>query len=426
MRFLHIIAILIIVIFSGTASWAKGTAYLNLEDDQIVSVFNKPGMNWKNCTRGSDCTAVGWPDNTATIKVISPVQKMKVVSPYTDIEQDEEYVQIEYSYERKVNNQTYFQTGKGWIDAAYVSEKRQNTFYGMGNKADSVEKDCPPVTKAHPGDLKEIKKTVTPLHKSSKNISVTETAKLLNPYVGACTIDPNPKKKLPETSIENPYDAYVLPTIKTTIPKVHKENGELMSKKDLIDIDAAARSIYAEMAQCYKYGLQYPMSVARIAVNRANSKNREDIFIKGTHNSSKGDLAKVFTSPSQFSLWLKKIKKKANGSLRQALCPPSKAGTRYWTGNLVPQFELDIWQNTLRIATEAVLFPMQFKARTNELKKDTFYSSGEKSFYDMKKANPPSIEGRKISRDSCIQIWRDTEPKKNVVNKANLVKQKRH
>ncbi|WP_415061603.1 hypothetical protein [Bdellovibrio sp.] len=393
---------LLFILFSTSASWAKGKAYLDMEDDQIISVFNQPGMNWKNCAKDPACRSVAWPDNTAEIEIISDYpQRMQVESPYTGELQEEEYLEVKYRYKRTVDGKVYTQEGQGWVDAAYVSLKKRSSFYG---KTTEPSKDCPPGSKPSGKGPKEVQKNLAPFERALSNTSVTETTKLLKEHVGACVIDP--KKNAVSAGSGNPYDNLVLPHLqKKGVPQIIKEDGKAMTKKDLIDIDALARTIYAEMAQCYKHGLHYPMTVAKIAVNRANEDRRAKEFIRGTHSSAKGDLAKVATSPTQFSLWLTTINGKPNNSLRQALCPPADKSKAFWTGNAPPPFELDIWENTLRIATEAVLFPKKFNSRTQQIKQ-FHYTSGMPGFYGMKQVFP-WIEDRKVSKNACVQVWDD-------------------
>lgn len=388
------------VFTTSLSTWANGKAFLDLEDDEIVSVFNKPGMNWKNCSADPACRPIAWPDRGAEIEVVSPARKMKVEDPYTGQMQDEEYVQIKYRYKRTVKGKVYTQEGQGWVDAAYVTQKKKNSFYG---KVEAPKEYCPPGTK-NSGGPKEIQKSLEPLEKTLSHQSVTAAADALKSRIGACVINPkNPPKNF---AAGNPYDAYVLPQLrKSGVPPLTKEDGSAMTEKDMVDIDALARTLYAEMARCYKHGLHYPMTVAKIAVNRSLATDRKSEFIKDDHSSHKGPLARVVTSPSQFSLWLKKMDGKTNNSLLQALCPPSDKTKSFWTGSTPPPYETSIWENTLRIATEAVLFPKQFNARTRQVKQ-FHYTSGLKSFYGMKQVFP-WIEDRKVSKDACVQVWDD-------------------
>ncbi|AHZ85272.1 hypothetical protein Bb109J_c2585 [Bdellovibrio bacteriovorus] len=396
MRF---IALLLFMTTSVNA-WADGKAYLDLEEDQILSVFNKPGMNWKNCSADPNCRPVGWPDRDAAVEVISKPRKLKVEDPYTGQMQDEEYVQIKYSYTRERDGITYTQQGTGWVDAAYVSRSKTKAVYGA---ADDKSEYCPPVQKSTTGGgAKEVQKSISGIQSAIANKGVKETAAALKGSVGACVI--NPKNPPAAYKGENPFDSYVLPHLKKqAVPKVAREDGKMMTQQDLITIDALSRTMYAEMARCYKHGLHYPMAVAKIAVNRANTESRHKEFIKGSHNSGKSDLAKVVTTPSQFNLWMKTHNGKKNGPLAHALCPPADKNKLFWSGAKPSKEEQDIWNNTLRIATEAVLFPKKFNARTSQLKQ-FHYTSGMDSFFGMKQVFP-WIADRKVSKNACVQVW---------------------
>lgn len=385
-----------LILTTSLNTWANGKAYLDLEDGQIVSVFNKPGMNWKNCATDTSCRPVGWPDRGAEVEVISDKPKrMMVEDPYTGKKQPEDYLKIKYTYQREANGKSFTQSGEGWIDAAYVSYSKRKSVFGT---------DSAPMTEVCPPRPKSVapQQTVTDLATAFVNNSVTNTADLLREHVGACVIDPrNPPNSFHG---ENPFDTYVLPHLsKRGLPKITREDGKPMTRQDLIDIDALARTMYAEMARCYKHGLQYPMAVAKIAVNRANSSNRHREFIKGPHNQTKGPLAKVVTTPSQFNLWMKTLDGKKNGTLSHALCPPSEKTRPFWTGSTPGKDEQAIWDNTLRIATEAVLFPKKFQSRTAQLQQ-FHYTSGMNGFYGMRQVYPWIAE-RKVSRNACVQVW---------------------
>lgn len=390
---------------------ALGSAYITLEDGQVVTVFNKPGKNWKNCSKDSACEPIGWPDNGATIKIISEPQKMKVEDPYTGRMEDEEYVYVEYDYVKVMESGSpLVQSGQGWMDAAYLSKTPTKSFFGNDVTSSSAASP-PPVAKekcidnAKSGNqAKEIEKSLAPLAKAIENAAVKETAVSIKSQVGACVIDPKhpPKKFAPGNSFDN----YVLPKVNSqAVPKVTKEDGSQMTKQDLATIDALSRTMYGEMARCYKHGLQYPMTVAKIASNRAENDDRHSEFIKGAHSSQKSDLAKVVTTPSQFNVWMTKVNNKPNNTLIQALCPPSDKSKPFWTGNPPSKNEQDIWDNSVRIATEAVLYPKRFGDRTKSVK-EYHYTSGMGKFFNMKQVFP-WIGGRSISKDSCLEVWKE-------------------
>lgn len=401
MQLQALVTVLLLLVFS-LKSFAIGPAFLDLEDEQIISIFNKPGKNWKNCAQDSSCRPVAWPDSTAKIKILSPTKSLKVENPFTGKVEVEEYALVEYSYQRIVNGKTFKQAGQGWIDMAYVTTSKKSSFYGV----DATEKKVVQKENCQPQKSPSPTKGFSQVERALGNKSVKEIAKALSPSVGICTI--NPKQKNQKFVTGNVYDNYVLPQIrKQKVPKITKENGEAMSLQDLVDIDSLARTIYGEMAGCFKHGLQYPMTVAKIAINRAQAKERESEFIRGSHSSHKSSLAKVVTSESQFSLWKANYGSKPNHSVRLALCPPSTAAKASWQGHAPSKEELEIWENTMRIATEAVLFPKKFQTRTAQVS-GYHYTSGMPSFHGMKQVFP-WIEERKVSKNACVQVWKETK-----------------
>lgn len=430
------LCILLVVILSSSGAFAKPkTAYLDVEDGQVVSVFNAPGKNWKNCNANDACSAVGWPDNTANIKVMSPKKKLKVVSPYTGELTDEEYVLIEYSYSRTVDTakckpedkkckpefKTYPQRGQGWIDAAFLTDKKKKGFF----TEKTSENTAPKKDKENCGiSPKDPVAQITPpdLRKSPNNQSVKSAAAEIMPLIGHCAIDPN--NKSPTYKSGNAYDNYVLGKIMSKKVPLLAKQGEkpdgktsnpdsesrLMNAQDLVDIDALARTMYGEMAGCFKHGLQYPITVSRIAKNRAQS-GRDAEFIKGPHHPKKNNLSKVVTTASQFNVWMPTHGDAPNNSLKLALCPPSDATKASWQGHKPTQYELEIWENAVLIATETVLFPQKFKDRTSKVT-EFHYTSGRGKFYNMKQVFP-WIEDRKVSKNACVEVWREQQKRRS-------------
>lgn len=397
--------LLIAVLLTAVNSWANGEAYLDIEDDQIVSVFEKPGYNWKTCQNDPSCRPIGWPDNKAKIKVLSAPQKKIVEDPYTGKMVQEEYVFVEFNYERFANGKVWKQQGKGWVDASYLSKEKHHTFFGDDCPDDSKNTCKTPSTSNEIGKLLDKLKPVT---KATNNQSVKAIAQALSGSVGQCVI--NPAKPPSKFSAGNPFDTMILPQLAKQKQSILGPDGKPITLQQMADIDALARTLYGEMAGCYKHGLQYPMAVAKIAQNRANAPDKiKKTFMgeSGSHNSKKEDLAKVVTTPSQFSVWMKyNPDGKINTSLRMALCPPSDPNKASWQKFKPGKDELAIWENTLRIATETVLFPKKFTQRTSEIRENYYdYTSGPIDPWGYDRVYP-RVEGRRVDRVACMQIWK--------------------
>lgn len=94
-------------------------AYLDIEDDEIISVFDKPGKNWKMCsdeinnnpnTNEKDkCKALAWPDNGNTdskfgnnteIKILGEKVKRKTIDPISGNTVEEYYYPVSVKYKR--------------------------------------------------------------------------------------------------------------------------------------------------------------------------------------------------------------------------------------------------------------------------------------------------------------------------------------
>ena len=105
------VSLILILHFWGLVAGAQ-THYLDIEDDQIVSIFNAPGHNWKTCTKSNLCEPVAWPDNKATLRILGPAKKVKTLNPYTDKMVDEDYLPVEYEYKRNVNGKSIIKRAK--------------------------------------------------------------------------------------------------------------------------------------------------------------------------------------------------------------------------------------------------------------------------------------------------------------------------
>ena len=381
---------------------APKRAYLDVEDDQFVSVFSGPGYDWQTCPIDPKCQPIGWPGNNAKIKVLTgQPKKMKMVDPDTFEVREEEFHKIEFEYEREVDGKKYYQKGTGWVDSSYLQYKKQQTFFGTKKKL--TEDPCPPETAAAK-NTKDLEDQATTL----KNLSLTQTADLIAPLVGQCIAIGNAAERSVASlkNKSNTYDQLVLPKIKEEpVPKVLNADGEPMTQSQLVEIDSIARTLYGEMGGCFKHGLQYPYAVTRVLVNRSESKNRHAEFIRGTHDDSKSNITKVTTSATQLNVWLKEIDGEMNPTLKQALCPPQDQNKKFYRGQLPPKMETDIWKNAVRIATQAVLFPKDFKKRTAKVDV-LFYTSNIKNFLGMTQVDR-SVEGRPVSLDKCVQLWKE-------------------
>lgn len=290
--------------------------------------------------------------------------------------------------------------------------------------------------------------------------SVTSAASKLEKYVGQCVIDP--PNKISEKDLKGPisYDSLVLPKMGNALSKVPELNIPGLSSQKLLEIDLTARTIFAEVGKCVPYGAEYAMAVARVIKNREkfieeNPKSTTEFIWQkeSLHWPGKSIATKVGSSPVQFSAWnnyiidfpaliqakqtkaqeyilkgssAKEAQEKADAEVRansktldlykfnasgmlHSLCPPSDRNKDYYDGHK-PSASLNaIWQSILKVATESVLFPKQFLAKTEGVKKVLHYTSNRKSFFDFYQVHP-KIEGRIIDREDCLNLWVD--PKK--------------
>jgi hypothetical protein len=410
--------LLLFILLVGSFSNAEKAYIDNIEDDDAkVSVFGMPGQTWNYCpTDPKKCKpAVGWLDRDSEIETMGEPTNHKTIDPTTMQPVNESFMKVKFKYSRKDNNgHTIQKTGEGYIPANYVSKDKKVGLFSLADyNAQSKDGICAKLgSEKNLTQFAEIKKTIEPLVKPIENLSVVQKADILDQVVGFCPLKPPDKFTLPSINkSQNTYDALIKNKIdksysKKNIPKITNEKNQMMTKNNLIEIDALARTLYGEMAVCYKNGLQYPMAVAKMILNRSEKNSRHAEFIKPPHDEPKPDIAKVCTSPTQFSMWFKKISGSKNNPLHHGLCPPQQTNKPYWNGKSASKYESDLWKNSVRIATEAVLHPTQFKKRTAAID-GYFYTSGMGQFYDMKKQKNVQIEGRAINDSQCLEIWKE-------------------
>lgn len=376
-------------------------AYLDVEENApLISVFNKPGLNWKYCEKNNkgECKdAVGWLDSKPDkLRVIGDIVKAKTIDPFTGKEFVQDYYEVEFDYTRD----TYVQQGRGYVEASYIRRKKLNTVFGT--KDLKFNKETSSCSSKNNNNLSNIKEQCEVASRVSLNVAAEKIHKL----VGMCPLE-KPTQPPVVAGKKNVYDQLVLPELlKVKLPAIKTESEKQMTREDLIAIDSLSRTLYGEMASCFREGLHYPMAIARIAINRAEEKKRESEFIRGKHEEAKPPLSRVLTSPTQFSMWLKQDKGKPNRPLNMGLCPPKEQAKAYHGGKSPSKNETYVWENAVKIATEAVMYPERFKKRTDSLKNLYHYTSGMGQFYRMTQVRP-SIEGRSLSLDRCMELWKD-------------------
>ncbi len=389
------LSFLFLLIISVQVLANERPAYLKIEKgDPVVSVFTEAGLNWKNCEKnekGECIKGIGWLDKDAKIWIVGEPVKRTVTDPFTGKDVEEEYYPVKFEYTRRVGDTGYpkLKGPIGYVDAAYLGFEKQAPILAA---EEVVNPSC---------GLKSGNQSLQNAKNAIEEHCKEDTANLILGKIGKCMSEEGIEKK------SNLNDDVILREVKKVQPAgLTAEGGRAVTSEDLVAIDSLSRTMYGEMASCYKHGLEYPMAVARIALNRAENKILSKRFIKGKHDASKLPIAKVATTPSQFNVWLRKLNNDANPSREMALCPPRSPTQKLKSGRKPSAQELSIWKHTVRIATDAVLFPEAFKKKTKDLDDIYNYTSGMGKFYDMK-LQDRSIAGRKISKTKCVELWKE-------------------
>lgn len=435
----------------------------NLEENQFISVFNKPGYNWHTCDKENKnanipeeqkCKPIGWLNRNNFVFTISKksqsnaVYEVKSSLPVRDLEVVNivSYSLIYFNYSRAVirNDISDFEVheneGFGWVPTDYLSNANENDkpkepFYPNHLNTELGLKSIPQTSlsaKIYPQstfssprqeytevlndtiESTEVNGKSSILKNKFQNLDTIDKinyiSEIIKPFVGKCYqskyyLDKNPPL---------PFDVQILKDLLSVNLEALGLDG-IISSEDLITIDALTRTLYGEMGICFRKGLQYPMAVARVALNRSKSNKLNGFITKLNHDLRKSNLAKIATVPSQFNAWIPKKKIRLGDQLvntnafSQTMCPPSNPNETFYTGYNPGREELNIWTNALKIAIETVVYSDFFEKRTPGICGTHFTSGlGLNTFHGMTKLQThPVILGRAVSDESCVQLWVD-------------------
>jgi hypothetical protein len=411
-----------------------------------MTLYNQPGLDWIECQVNSkDCSekAAAWPDNNSQVKLMKrngqPVREVRRVENYYGETEERAYYQVQVEYTtRGSDGVARFNTSVVWVEDKYLLRKTELTDQAKIRQADLAPKPkgrsdklCPPSeTASAPVDRKtrnQLENIAEATQRQAQG-SMNRVADLIGPHVGKCAIQP-PLRRNPGWDLNKTiYDQSALSLINLqNIPqaKIRQNLGRNITRKDLINIDVMARTLYSEMGRCYDDGPQYPLGVAKVILNRTeflekNSFNQcwsdgrqfQDPFMVSATRGDEGRpvMSQVVTAKDQFSVWNPRIGNQFNyQGLQQALCPPAQGQNQYWkTANgrrvPVPEFEREIWKQSIEIATQAVLYPQQFQARTRDINNIYFYTSGIPNFMGLRRVTLKA-DGKGIVAGRCLNLF---------------------
>lgn len=313
----------------------------------------------------------------------------------------------------------FLETDDGYVDSRYLQNEMRLPIFQ--NKP--IEVTQPSCGKS-PQDASGIRVTAlsTTLTKqlpSNHNLQLDLIADSLQDHVGQCPLTPSNRKKLKNWNRKNIYDVEALPLIKNAwekIPSIPKQSpqkpsvDESATIDDIINIDVLARTIYTEMNGCFAEGVQYPMAVAKVAMNRADLVAKDDApehFTRSARDAEpKPILASVLTANKQFSNWnYTSARNPKDRTILMSLCPTKNAGAKEnWKKQPASEEDARIWRLSLKIASEAVLFPERFKKSTATVTQ-LYYTSGREEYDGRQRAKTPQIAGRPVESLRCMYLW---------------------
>lgn len=413
----------------------SGQVYID-PDVKIETVFSEPGKTWQDCKNITtqeerDKLCIAWPDINSFISTLGKKEQNteKIISmqnPSNGETEDVKFIKVHVEYERPTINKT---TGKselvykqvdGWIEADRLRTKLYEPVYSTAANSLESKKPFPQLNnnknacekascrKDQLQELSSVAKQIADKSKSENQLNLDKLTNSILPMVGKCPLDGiPPKKRLSQWKDKNIYDQEVTPLINKIPASAIKQS--VKSKDHLVSIDVLARTIFSEMHGCFKAGIQYPMAVAKVVLNRKkllDSKNTPEHFVHGQHPSNSTDIQKLVTAKAQFSVWnYSGAQNPKDKTILMSLCPTTVLNsTQNWKGSEPSSEDVDIWKKSVKIATEAVLFPDEFQNKTKNVKQ-LYYTSGMSSYNGKKLATDAQILGRPINKQSCMSLW---------------------
>lgn len=288
-----------------------------------------------------------------------------------------------------------------WIDTENTS-RVDESFSSFDTPTKGVE-DCDPKT---PFD------NLPDLAEETAAVGSEQQLESILKYVGECH----------ETKTTGDYHSTIVNGVaKKKVPLMYKEmkqeDGSVQvvhaNRADWVAIDVLARTLYGEMASCFRKGQQYPESVAKVVLNRVDFKNAKPApgkrFIDPKSKTEhRNDITNAVFKDYQFSVW-----NREDAARRMAMCPPSSADKNFWKGSKPDEVEQKIWKEAVRIASKAVLQGESFRKKNKDLKALYYTSNFELPKQHYKPITNASIGGKKIPMSRCVQLWTEKKLKED-------------
>jgi hypothetical protein len=404
-------------------------AFLDLDDDTTpITAFSRPGFNYLSCNEQNQCEKMGWlrRNDTRVWQAMDsngePIRRtVTTIDPTTGHEKQISYSQIVFSYRR---DSVIKDNVSAWVESQFISDEKIEPIYGAIRPPEPVPTTSNLPCDCEPAPSKKNKESLNKIDKSkiqsTHSLDLEAAKSAIKNQVGQCPLSIPDKSEL-NMNAGLFYDNHVLPKLeqqKSQFPKrVQTSNGiKNITWEDMVNIDALSRTVYGEMASCMRGSPVYGMAVARTALNRADVVSSghpmRTVFQKPNQqtNANKPILTQVLMAPEQFSVWNHREAKKPNdNNILRVLCPPTKS----CQGPRCPNFkktqasneDYAIWDRSLQVATEAVLFEKEFKNKTSAVN-NFYYTTNVQPQGDGYQKVAPKIAGRTINSSECMWMWR--------------------
>lgn len=385
----------------------KVELFLDAPEGTPFTLFNEPGNTYKSCEL--DCK-VGWPRAGPSSKF--ELKNVRVVEYYDEVRGENRkdvFYQIDGSY-IKENGEPTTVTG-AWIDSQNVRMKNPNDMDAQPPKPLVLRPKAnePAVCLTESSVGKKNIEDMSVARMSVSDQTVQEYTNALSDKLGksiGCARDSS--NRITKNQIRSHRDPFknLLASHWNQQPqkqKIWPNKGTEVDRDTLFAIDALARTIYGEMRSCAQNGDHYLMAVARVAVNRATYASsagkarsmpfavNSDIELQGQSlNKALPRILGANNGPVyQFTTWHPK-----DPNISAVMCPVRGKE----------------WNQSLRIAVNAVLFPQDFVEQTKDIT-HYHYSSGIRRKQMAEVSSLPIVGGVSLARKSCIRFWNDPTTK---------------
>ncbi len=356
-----------------------------------------PGKTYQDCwdiesKKDADVPCKAWPtagDNTANLE-FEGSELVRFYDPLEGREVTRIFYKVNGTYlpkKRDANGKAYFDSQARGFSGLWIDSKNIR-YTPLGRSVDLSQ--CAPLFRESPQGLLRGRKALDDI---ASDIAENLYSNLI-PHVGKCISGnggvPALRQHWRQRNRQSGASSLTL-------------GGAKVTHQQLEAIDVLARVLFGEMRSCTNIGLQYPMAVAKVALNRAEHarKRKPDgsLFPLPSKRGLTGvpveeSLVKILGTPLQFSAL-----NQDDSNLAKVMCPvvPRKRKG--------PDPSIEAWKKSVKVAAMAILDAKDFKEKTKSVSVFHYTSAIPAPWKGAQRVSA-SIDGYGVDNASCIRLWK--------------------